>query len=71
MQLLETFAKVRGKPISHEDEARRADDVAACYADTHLPLLVPGWKAEPDIEHMCQDAWRWQSQNPNCYGISL
>ncbi|AHF01132.1 UDP-glucose 4-epimerase [Thiomicrospira aerophila AL3] len=26
------------------------------------------WKAELGIERMCEDAWRWQSKNPNGYG---
>ena len=47
--------------------ARRPGDVAACYADTTLAFKELGWKAELDIERMCQDAWRWQSQNPNGY----
>jgi UDP-glucose 4-epimerase len=66
-QLVDTFAKVTGKPIPHEFVARRPGDVAACFADTHLALKELGWKAELDIERMCQDAWRWQSQNPNGY----
>jgi len=66
-QLVDTFAQVTGKPIPHEYVARRAGDVATCYADTHLALQELGWKAELDIVRMCQDAWRWQSQNPNGY----
>ena len=66
-QLVDTFAQVTGKPIPHEYVARRAGDVAACYADTHLGFKELGWKAELDIVRMCQDAWRWQSQNPNGY----
>jgi UDP-glucose 4-epimerase len=26
-----------------------------------------GWQAQFDIERMCADTWRWQSQNPNGY----
>ena len=66
-QLVDTFAQVTGKPIPHEYVARRAGDVAACYADTLLAFKELGWKAELDLERMCQDAWRWQSQNPNGY----
>ncbi len=25
------------------------------------------WKAKYEIEEMCQDSWRWQSNNPNGY----
>ncbi len=30
---------------------------------------VFGWEAKFGIEEMCQDAWRWQSNNPNGYRI--
>ena len=26
-----------------------------------------GWTAENGIREMCEDSWRWQSQNPNGY----
>ena len=26
---------------------------------------VLGWQAQYDIDDMCADSWRWQSQNPN------
>ena len=26
-----------------------------------------GWKAERKLDEMCEDSWRWQSQNPNGY----
>ena len=28
---------------------------------------VLGWKAEYGIKEMCEDTWRWQSNNPNGY----
>ena len=27
-----------------------------------------GWKAEKNLEDMCRDSWRWQTQNPMGYG---
>ncbi|WP_234968846.1 hypothetical protein [Thiomicrospira sp. ALE5] len=42
-------------------------DVAQCYADPDYAFEVLGWKAELGIERMCEDAWRWQSKNPNGY----
>jgi UDP-glucose 4-epimerase len=41
--------------------------VAQCYADPAYALEMLGWKAELGIERMCEDAWRWQSMNPNGY----
>ena len=26
-----------------------------------------GWTAENGIREMCEDSWRWQSNNPNGY----
>ena len=25
------------------------------------------WKAEYELDEMCEDTWHWQSQNPNGY----
>ena len=25
------------------------------------------WVAERGLDEMCEDSWRWQSQNPNGY----
>ena len=38
-----------------------------CYADPSKALKVLGWKAERGLDEMCEDTWRWQSQNPNGY----
>jgi len=47
--------------------ARRAGDVAACWADPSLAARVLDWRAEHGIEAMCRDAWRWQAANPDGY----
>ena len=57
-----------GRPVPYEIVARRPGDVAACYADPSHALEVLGWKAERGLKEMCEDAWRWQSQNPDGYG---
>jgi UDP-glucose 4-epimerase len=41
--------------------ARRAGDVAQCWADPALAEQLLGWRARHGIDRMCQDAWRWQS----------
>ena len=38
-----------------------------CYADPTKANNELGWKAEFGIERMCQDSWRWQSNNPSGY----
>lgn len=66
-ELAETFARVTGVPIPYRYTERRAGDVASCYADTTLANDALGWEAKLNVEHMCADAWRWQSQNPEGY----
>ena len=66
-ELADTFAKVTGVPVPYKFVDRRPGDVAACYANTTLAEQELGWKAKLDVARMCQDAWRWQSQNPNGY----
>jgi UDP-glucose 4-epimerase len=66
-ELADTFAKVTGVPVPYKYVDRRPGDVAACYANTTLAEQALGWKAKLGVERMCQDAWRWQSQNPNGY----
>jgi UDP-glucose 4-epimerase len=66
-ELADTFAKVTGVPVPYKYVDRRPGDVAACYANTKLAEQKLGWKAKLGVERMCQDAWRWQSQNPNGY----
>lgn len=66
-QLADTFAQVSGRPIARRYTARRPGDVAVCYADTTFAVDALGWRAELSVAQMCEDAWRWQSMNPNGY----
>jgi UDP-glucose 4-epimerase len=66
-ELADTFAKVTGVPVPYKFVDRRPGDVAACYANTQLAEQELGWQAKLGVARMCQDAWRWQSQNPNGY----
>lgn len=66
-ELADTFARVTGVPVPYRFVDRRPGDVAACYADTTLARDALGWQAQLGVERMCQDAWRWQSQNPKGY----
>ena len=66
-EMADTFAKVNHIPLPYKFVARRAGDVPEYFADTQLAEQALGWKANLGVERMCQDAWRWQSQNPNGY----
>ncbi len=67
LQIIQAFSKACGHEIPYRIKPRRPGDIATCYADPSLAAEELGWKAELGIEEMCEDAWRWQSQNPNGY----
>ncbi len=67
LDMVKAFSKACGKEIPYEIKPRRAGDIAMCYADPAKAAKVLGWKAERGLDEMCEDTWRWQSQNPNGY----
>jgi UDP-glucose 4-epimerase len=69
LQVIAAFEKASGKKIPYAVAPRRDGDLAEYYADPSLALRDLGWKTELDIDAMVADTWRWQSANPNGYGV--
>ncbi len=67
LEMVKALEKASGKKVAYKIVPRRAGDIAQCYADPSLAAKELGWKAERGIEEMCEDNWRWQSNNPNGY----
>ncbi len=67
LDMLKAFEKACGHTLDYKITDRRPGDVACCFADATLASQELNWKAELGIERMCEDSWRWQSQNPNGY----
>lgn len=67
LDIVNAFEKVNGVKIPYVITERRAGDVAECYADPKKAKEILGWQAEKDLEDMCRDSWRWQSNNPQGY----
>ncbi len=67
LDMVRAFEQASGRPVPYQIAGRRAGDVAACYADPSQAAQLLGWRAERDLQAMCQDAWRWQSGNPDGY----
>ena len=67
LEMVNAFAAASSKEIAYQVVERRPGDIACCYADTALAKKLLGWTAEKDIKAMCEDTWRWQSNNPNGY----
>ncbi len=67
LETVAAFEQASGRPIPYSIVDRRPGDVAACYADPAYAEAVLGWRAELDLQRMCEDAWRWQESNPDGY----
>lgn len=67
LDMLRAFERASGKTLPYRIAARRDGDIASCYADPTQADRLLNWRAARDLDTMCEDAWRWQSANPNGY----
>ena len=67
LDIIHNFEKACGKKIPYVIAPRRPGDIAICYSDPSKAERELGWKAQYGIDRMCEDAWRWQTMNPNGY----
>lgn len=67
LDIVKAFEKANDITIPYTIKARRDGDVAECYADPVKAREQLGWEAEKNLEDMCKDSWRWQSNNPTGY----
>ncbi len=67
LQLRDAFVKASGIDVPYVIDPRRPGDLDEVYANADKALKLLGWKAERNIEEMCEDSWRWQKNNPNGY----
>lgn len=67
LEMIHAFEKACGREIPYVIDPRRDGDVAVCYSDPKKAEEKLGWHAEKNLEDMCEDAWRWQSENPDGY----
>jgi UDP-glucose 4-epimerase len=67
LQLVDAFERATGKSVPRVMAARRAGDIAACWADPALAEQLLSWRAGLTLQQACADGWRWQLNNPNGY----
>jgi len=67
LDMIKAFEKASGKKVKYRIVDRRIGDIATCYADPSYAAEILNWKAECELDEMCEDTWRWQSQNPDGY----
>jgi UDP-glucose 4-epimerase len=67
LEVVSAFEQVSGEKINYKIVRRRSGDIAICYADPTKAERELNWSAKMDLNEMCADVWRWQSNNPNGY----
>lgn len=67
LEVIRAFERVSGRRIPYRIVARRPGDVAQCWADAGRAQRLLDWRTVFDLDAMCRDAWRWQSNNPGGY----
>jgi UDP-glucose 4-epimerase len=70
IELVDAFSKACAKPIPIVFAPRREGDIACFYACTDMAQKMLGWRAKRSLADMCSDVWRWQSRNPDGFGLS-
>lgn len=67
LEMIEAFSAACERDIPYQIVERRPGDIAECYAEPSLALNELGWRAKFGLTEMAEDAWRWQSMNPDGY----
>jgi UDP-glucose 4-epimerase len=67
LEIVKAFGEVWGSPIKYKIAPRRPGDIAECYANPKKARELLGWSAKRDLKKMCEDAARWQKNNPDGY----
>jgi UDP-glucose 4-epimerase len=67
LEVVRAFERASARPVAFDLVGRRPGDVATCWADPERARMNLDWSPRHDLDAMCRDAWRWQSQNPDGY----
>jgi len=68
LEMVAAFSRASGRDIPYRLTARRPGDIAECFADPSRARADLDWVARRDLTAMTEDAWRWQSRNPQGFG---
>ncbi len=65
--IIKAFSKACGRELEYEIGPRRPNnaDAPASYADCSKAARELNWEAKRSLDEMCEDSWRWQTENPN------
>jgi UDP-glucose 4-epimerase len=59
LDMVKAFERASGKSVPYQIVGRRPGDIAICYADPTYAIEILGWKAEYELDEMCEDTWHW------------
>ncbi|MFV0555866.1 MAG: UDP-glucose 4-epimerase GalE [Lactovum sp.] len=67
LEVLETARKVTGKEIPSRIGERRLGDPDSLVADSSKAFEILSWKAQHDLTHIIENAWKWHNSHPDLY----
>ena len=67
LEIVQAFESITGVKIRYKISPRRDGDIAESWADTSKAFKDLNWQAALGLDQMIQDAWNWQSKNPQGY----
>jgi UDP-glucose 4-epimerase len=67
LEVIRAFENACQREIPYRVFDRRPGDVPTSYADPSKANIELNWYTRKTLDEMCQDAWRWQSLNPEGY----
>lgn len=67
LDIVKNFEDATGVKVPYVIKPKREGDIATCYSDATKAKKELSWEAQNGIKEMCEDAWRWQKNNPNGY----
>lgn len=65
LEMVHAFREASSREVPYTIVERRPGDIAQCYADPTKAFEMLGWQAKRGLNEMCEDAWRWQKNNPD------
>ena len=60
LDMVNAFALASGQAIPYQITARRAGDIATCYAEAEKAKIELGWVPSRTLEKMCESTWYFQ-----------
>jgi UDP-glucose 4-epimerase len=67
--MVHAFEAASGLKVPLQLTDRRPGDAEAVWAATETAEKELGWKARLTVKEMCEDQWKWASQNPDGYDV--